>query len=293
VEGIAFFNSNVGLGTVTPRGMLDIFTSTNTQCLQISQCNFSGNAIEVTTNNNPSTTFCVAGGGNVGVGTFIPQQRFHVNGSQYISNFLGIGVTNPSTRLHVDGTTRGVPGISSALASMSIGETNSINLRNIMDDAANRALVFSLNRDAYRVHEIRFMYYSLTSIASHTLTMNLTNASSYNNNYAVLTNGTWGQSLIATGAPSFALGTLDPNQCVSGTITIYSHDCLPPTTAFNVIIVADIVSAGTSVTRITGASRASVTYNNFTEFRLVVGPSGMTDIKGYKFMTGYGCDPKV
>lgn len=48
-------------------------------------------------------------GKNVGIGTRIPLQKLHVKGTAFITDRIGVGVTNPVSRLHAVETAAGIP----------------------------------------------------------------------------------------------------------------------------------------------------------------------------------------
>lgn len=48
-------------------------------------------------------------GKNVGIGTRIPLQKLHLKGTAYITDRIGVGVTNPVSRLHAVETAAGIP----------------------------------------------------------------------------------------------------------------------------------------------------------------------------------------
>lgn len=287
VNGATFMSGNVGMGSSVPGAILDILSTTSTQCLRILQNNnVSSFAILVTTVSTPTVPFCVTGTGRVGIGTSIPSQLLHVEGSQYVSQRLGIGTLSPMTNLHVFGDTRGVPATYGSLATV-----------NPLDGSLNNAIVgtgtdinINLSPASYKTHEISFSYYSQNAnLLNHSLTLVVGSATDYKTNFITLSGGAWTGGVTSptgTTPPTvIASSTLNQGVSVSGTIKIYNKD-QSDAALYGTNIAVDIITdtgariIGTMVVKTTG---------NPTLFTIRVN-NATTNVKGYYTVNGNPVD---
>lgn len=292
VAGPAFMSGNVGMGITTqPAAMLDITGATSQhQALNIklSSLSATANAISVQTANLNPFTFYVSGSGTVGIGTSAPQQTLHVNGTQFVNGRIGIGISQPLTNLHVQGTTRGVPYISRSSATYDPNNPTQVN--SISDGGTD--IIFVLDPDNYKTHEIRFNYYPNTqNLTNHTMTIVVTGASStaYTTNFAHLTGGSWSTITPVTNgaAPTLTqFQTVNARQNVSGIITVYNHDQMTGTPSLNITV--DITTPVPG--RITGNMRVTTGTSNVNELRLRFPAGQASDLLGHFSITSYPCD---
>lgn len=290
VHNVAFFNSNVGVGTTAPASMMHLFSRTNTQCLRVTQSNsISSFAILVDTSiaNNPAP-FCVTGDSLVGIGTTVPLQQLHVNGSQYVSNRLGVGVANPATTLHVVGVTRGVPAVYQSAATFNADDPTAITTPLL---GGGTDIACPLQSQFYKAHEFRFNYFSSNvAVTSHSISILVDSAvdtTSYTTNMAVLSNGTWSSLLNSTNGNFPTLSptgttTLSIGDCVSGKITVFNKDQTDSTSKTNLMV--DIVFNNGS--RVMGSMQVK-TASNPTAIRVRINGTPTTGIRGSYSLTGY------
>jgi hypothetical protein len=142
VEGITYFGSNVGIGSTTPLSLVDIRANNTTGAIRIFQQSPFGDVFNASCSSTQAPNLIIKADGTVGIGTTLPLQKFHVEGSQYIGGFLGIGVNNPQASLHLKGTTKGIPCIYSS------------------GSLSGTVFTFTLDTMNYKVHEIYFKYYA-------------------------------------------------------------------------------------------------------------------------------------
>lgn len=263
-----FINTNVGIGVTNPAAAIDVLAS-STNALTINQQGTSFNALNVATTNN-ANTMCVSGIGQVGINTATPVQALHVEGNQVVRGRIGAGlnITTPTATLHVSGTTSGVPGVySSGLLSGNI-------------------FIFTLQPNAYKVHEIRFNYYSPTGNGSHSATLSCPTAAlinAYSMNIGTFTVGsTWNNvnnNQNQTAGPTIPFA-LTANQSVNGVITIYNHDIVNGSANVAIDILTPVPS------RIFGGMKIYMSTNgNIGEFRYTI--STPNDCVGSYTITGY------
>ena len=84
---------NVGIGTTSPQGALDVDGD-----VYIDGTIYA-DELHLSTTGDVAFT-----GGNVGIGTSAPTQLFEVNGIIYGHSNVGIGISAPADKLAVDGT---------------------------------------------------------------------------------------------------------------------------------------------------------------------------------------------